>query len=296
MGIHSRTKPRVNSSSGLYEVTTKMNQPPTDQPPPSWRRPEGVAAGTWQYVNQRSIADHYDEFVAETPLCALDDRIIRQSLPGPPKDPETIFDFGCGTGRTAIPLADRGYDVVGVDLSRPMLQRLIAKSIAKSKAKSGDQSGAVFGVKANLVRLDCFADNVADHAVCMFSTLGMIQGRENRCQFLRHVCRLVRPGGQFILHVHNRWSALREPFGKTRLLKSWVRSVLISDHEFGDSVYAYRGLDKMFMHRYSRRELLSDLQASGWQLEQLHLVQLNGGDTTESIRQAGGFVAIARNN
>ena len=35
--------------------------------------------------------------------------------------PDTVLDAGCGTGRVAIELAHRGYDVVGVDASESML-------------------------------------------------------------------------------------------------------------------------------------------------------------------------------
>jgi SAM-dependent methyltransferase len=34
-----------------------------------------------------------------------------------------VLDAGCGTGRVAVRLADRGCDVVGVDLDRSMLQQ-----------------------------------------------------------------------------------------------------------------------------------------------------------------------------
>jgi SAM-dependent methyltransferase len=35
--------------------------------------------------------------------------------------PGTIVDLGCGTGNVAIPMAARGYDVIGIDLSDDML-------------------------------------------------------------------------------------------------------------------------------------------------------------------------------
>lgn len=34
-----------------------------------------------------------------------------------------VLELGCGTGRVAVPLANLGIDVVGLDLSRPMLDR-----------------------------------------------------------------------------------------------------------------------------------------------------------------------------
>src|SRR5687768_2177284 len=36
--------------------------------------------------------------------------------------PARILDAGCGTGRVAIRLAERGYDCVGVDLDASMLE------------------------------------------------------------------------------------------------------------------------------------------------------------------------------
>lgn len=275
-----------------------MSQPPANQPPPDWRRPRGVAPGTWAYVNQRSIADRYDDFVADTPLCQLDDQIIRQAFPGFPKEPngqtadvvEAILDLGCGTGRTAIPLAERGYDVIGVDLSHTMLSRMLAKTEGLDERSRN----RIQAVQANLVQLECFADNSIDHAVCMFSTLGMIAGRSNRQTMLRHVTRIVRPGGKFVLHVHNRWAALQESGGTAKLFRSWCRSLLDRDHELGDAVYAYRGLEKMFMHRFSRRELVKDLEDCGWGIDEVNLVSLDGATMVQSTRNAGGFIVVAK--
>src|SRR3970040_829102 len=47
----------------------------------------------------------------------------------------SIADFGCGTGSHAIPLARRGYAVVGVDRSDAMLAE------ARAKADGGASDG-----------------------------------------------------------------------------------------------------------------------------------------------------------
>jgi SAM-dependent methyltransferase len=271
-----------------------MNQPPRKRTllnrpsdpantPPTWRRPRGVSIGTWQYVHQRSIADHYDEFVADTPLCALDSNLLTQIFPAVDAS-ETILDLGCGSGRAAIPLATRGYSVIGIDLSQRMLRAMMQKS---------EPDLELFPIRSNLVELECLGDQVADHAICLFSTLGMIQGHENRKQFLCHVARIIRPGGKLVVHVHNRWSALREPRGMRTLVGNWMRSLLQRDGiELGDHVYRYRGLESMFMHRFSHGELNRLLQASGWRIDRAHRLNLNGSSTQGWLGIPGGFIMV----
>ncbi len=257
-----------------------------------WARPAGVAPGTWQYVHQRSIADRYDDFVAGTALCNVDEQVLRRILPPTQTSPRPIvLDLGCGTGRSAIPLATRGYAVVGVDLSQPMLR------VLTEKAAASNLDDHVHAVRANLVELGCIAHGVADHAVCMFATLGMIQGRSNRRSVLYHVGRIVRPGGTFVLHVHHRWAALRERHGLSHLAASWWRSVRNRGDEFGDSTYGYRGLADMFMHRFSRRELIADLSHGGWTATETLRLSIDGSRVLTSGQKeiAGGFIIVATN-
>ena len=56
--------------------------------------------------------------------------------------PASVLDAGCGTGRVAVELARRGFDVVGVDLDADMLD--------KARAKAPDAAW----VRADLVELD----------------------------------------------------------------------------------------------------------------------------------------------
>lgn len=274
-----------------------MNQPPNHSDfspkrpdkPPSWCRPPGVASGTWDYVNQGAIADHYDDFVADVAMAGVEKQILRDFFPPQEKSGnQTMIDLGCGTGRTSIPLAQAGYDVIAVDLSQTMLQRLSEKAVAV------DLRGKVASIRANLVELDCLADHSADHAVCLFSTMGMIAGRKYRRQMLAHVHRIVRPGGIFLLHVHHRWAALREKDGIATTMKSIIKSFDKSEHEFGDSVYEYRGLDQMFMHRFGRIEIERDLQSAGWKVEHCLRLSIDGNRLTMRLPICGGFFVVAR--
>ncbi|MEO9594590.1 class I SAM-dependent methyltransferase [Rhodopirellula bahusiensis] len=286
-----------------------------------WRRPAGVAAGTWRYVQQGSIASHYDDFVAETPLCKLDQTILRQvfgSIDSEPSKPSNnqdassrqtqkvfsdttdwMLDLGCGTGRAATELSRLGRNVLAVDLSQSMLDHVTERA-KQARAESTDrETGAIVPLRANLVQLNCLADNSAAGAVCLFSTLGMIQGRENRRAVLRHASRIVRPGGKLLLHVHNRYASLAQSGGMRLLAKSFLQSLTSKQRDFGDATYAYRGLPDMFLHRYSRRELIADLKNSGWQINHIHRLSLDGSQTIEEsaankLRIAGGYLLEAQ--
>jgi SAM-dependent methyltransferase len=234
--------------------------------------------------------------VADTPLCDLDEQIVSAHLPRLKSESQTVLDLGCGTGRLAIPLAARGYRVVAIDLSLRMLEQMLSKvrSIHRADGQDSRLPENLMAVQANLVELECLETGSADHAICMFSTLGMIQGHSNRIDFLRHVHRAVRSEGTLIVHVHRRWAALRESHGVGRLFRSWINSVRHSDSEFGDATYAYRGLEDMFMHRFTARELASELKAAGWKLQQLDRVDLSGDALTDSRWDSSGFVVVGR--
>ena len=46
-------------------------------------------------------------------------------------DCASVLEVGVGTGRLAVPLMERGFDIVGVDLSRKMLDQSRAKSLER---------------------------------------------------------------------------------------------------------------------------------------------------------------------
>jgi ubiquinone/menaquinone biosynthesis C-methylase UbiE len=69
--------------------------------------------------------DYYDRS-RPLPAAGWDD--VVEALTSQLSQAALCVDIGIGTGRTALPLARAGIHLVGVDLSIPMLRRLIAKS------------------------------------------------------------------------------------------------------------------------------------------------------------------------
>ncbi len=266
---------------------------PNDHNRASWQLPPGVSRGTWDYVTQPAIATEYDQFHAGHPLLELDRKLIAEHLGPATTRPDgsrrIAVDLGCGTGRNLIPLAEQGWRVVGVDLSHAMLGEY------RSKAQSVGQSDAV-AVRANMAHLECFADGFADAVLCMYSSLGMVQGQTNRRSVMKHASRILGSQGMFFVHVHNRGSWLRDPGGVRRTVWDWIRARRDPGWELGDSIYAYRGLPSMFLHIYSERELRRDLAASGlvvrdWVRLNRRSSELLPGPWFPHLR-SGGFLAV----
>ena len=219
-----------------------------------------------------SIASEYGEFLEHAPLTRLDWQIVCRWLPEVKLDDRRprVVEFGCGNGRTLIPLINRGYQCVGVDLSMPMLQEM-EKTFYQVSQETGFSRSRLTSVQANLVQLDCLNDNSVDHAVCLFSTLGMIREARYRRQFLDHAQRIIRPGGKFILHAHNVWSQLRDR-GGVRWLANHLVDVVRKKNEFGDRFSDYRGIRNMFIHSFRKRELITLLEGSRFSVQEIYPV------------------------
>ncbi len=181
-----------------------------------------------------------------------------------------VVEFGCGTGRTLIPLIERGYKAIGVDLSRPMLEQMEKNCAQRITQRQNDET--LVSIQANFVELDGLADDCCDHGVCLFSTLGMIIGSAHRRQFLDHARRTIKDGGMFVLHAHNLWQQLRHP-GGWRWFAKHLAEVARGKCELGDRFATYRTISEMFIHSFRKRELESLLNDAGFKVETWHRVE-----------------------
>jgi SAM-dependent methyltransferase len=222
--------------------------------PPDWALPAGVNRGLWDYLHDPGVARHYDASLAGSALFALDEAFVRQQCPGPGR----LIDLGCGTGRLLRSLAREGRWVLGVDLSAEML--------AVARARAAEAGVTVHLLQANLVELEALADGSFDHAACLFSTLGMVLGAEQRRRVIGQVFRLLRPGGRFILHVHNRWFNVWNAPGRRWLLgNAW--GALWGREERGDRLMPpHQGIAGLTLHLFSRRETIRLLTGAGFRI------------------------------
>ena len=253
--------------------------------PPAWRLPEGVDAPLWQYAHTPRLAAEEDAYFSQHPLFRVDAGILDERFTTPGR----LVDLGCGAGRHALRFASRGFGVAAVDLSRSMLE-----VVGQKAAAAGVR---LLRVEANLCRLGCFPDATFDYALSMFSTLGMIRGRDARRRALSEWGRIVRPGGRLALHAHNLWLNLRDGQGRAWLIRHALRTAVRRD-ELGERRMTYRGIPGMRVHLYRWAELRQSLGHAGFRIDEV--IPLDEV-TAEPIRwpgllpnvRAGGWIVFA---
>jgi SAM-dependent methyltransferase len=104
-----------------------------------------------------------------------------------------VLDVGCGYGRHAMELAARGFHVVGLDLSTPLLVR-------------GGEEAQRRGLQINFVRGDMREldfEAQFDAAYCLFSTFGYFDDETNK-KTIANIARALKPGGRVMIEILNR--------------------------------------------------------------------------------------------
>jgi SAM-dependent methyltransferase len=228
---------------------------------PDWQLPPGVDRGLHDYLRSGEMVAGYDAAVRESALAAADVAFCEAAFPAPGR----LADLGCGTGRLATHFADKGFDCVGVDLSDAMLIRAAANAAAAG--------ATVTWHRANLVDLGGLADASFDYAVCLFSTLGMVRGAANRAAAVASAARILKPGGRFVLHAHNR---LFRGLGARTVATQGIATAL-GRASAGDVTrpQAYAGAP-LTLHLFTRRGAVALLAANGFRVLGVSAVSVDG--------------------
>lgn len=99
------------------------------------------------------------------------------------------LELGIGTGRVALPLAARGVQVHGIDMSRAMVARLRDKP-------GGDAIGVTIGDFATTK-----VDGTFRVAYLVFNTIMNLTTQEAQVACFRNVARHLAPGGTFVIET-----------------------------------------------------------------------------------------------
>lgn len=149
--------------------------------------------------------------------------------------PYRVLDAGCGTGRIAIELARRGFEIVGVDLDDVMLTQ------ARSKAPQLDW---------RLGDLSIIALDAAFDAIVMAGNVMIYLTPGTEAATLANMARHLKPGGLLIAAFEltpQRWTkltidsygAMAEAAGLRKIARwsTWEQAPWNSDDRYAVSVH-----------------------------------------------------------
>lgn len=232
---------------------------------PDWQLPPGVDRGLWDYLHASDMVATYDEQMRASPLAAADIAFCERAFPTPGR----LVDLGCGTGRLGLHFSAKGYQCVGVDLSEEML----------AKAREAASGFAIEFLRANLVDPSLLEGERFDYAACLFGTLGMVRGATHRAKVVANALRLLKPGGRFVLHAHNRFF---RGLGWKRVLGQRLKT-LFGRADAGDITMpqAYAGAP-LTLHHFTRREVKGMLEDAGFVVKEVLAIGDDGKPTSGS--------------
>jgi SAM-dependent methyltransferase len=133
------------------------------------------------------VAERYDESTADLfvpdVVDPVVDFLVDLAVDG------TALELGIGTGRIALPLAQRGVRVHGIDLSDAMVAKL------RSKAEA-DQISVTIGDFATTTVEERFSV-----AYLVFNTIMNLTTQDEQVACFRNVAAHLQPGGCFVIEV-----------------------------------------------------------------------------------------------
>jgi len=166
----------------------------------------------------RWLAEYYDELFA--PGRVAMEKARRRILPRVLRKTKAACDLACGTGTTALALAQTGIKIYAVDLSPTMCR------CAKEKAKRAGLPIHVYRSDMREFRLP----ETVDLVTCEYDALNHIPKPADLRKVAKSVARALNPGGYFYFDVNNSKGFLRYWTGNVWVETPRVALVMRNGH------------------------------------------------------------------
>ncbi len=221
-----------------------------------------IEFGRQTYARPHRVAEwSHDDLVQEG--LSPDEQILLKKLP---LKQGRLLVLCVGGGREAIPLAQAGFAVTGVDF--------VAAMIEQAKANAEKAGLRIEGLVQEISRLDVPPESY-DAVWLSAAMYSCVPTGQRRIAMLKRIRRALRPGAFFLCQFH----CGGEPLDPRR--ERLKRAFALLTHgnftyEPGDMLWG----DSEFVHRFqSEAELRAEFIAGGFAVEDLHIVEgLTRGD------------------
>lgn len=111
-------------------------------------------------------------------------------------EPDLVLDLGCGTGNITIPLAECGFDMIGVDISEEMLY------IASEKARAAQLDKRILFLNQDMTDFELYG--TVDAAVCALDGVNYLIEDGDLDKLFDLIHNYLNPGGLFIFDINTR--------------------------------------------------------------------------------------------
>lgn len=136
------------------------------------------------------FAEVYDALMTDVPYDAYVELIASYA---PANEFPKLLDIGCGTGTMLELLAEKGYEVAGIDLSEEML--------AIAQERLADKGLHVPLYAMSMAELEGFKD--LDVAIIPIDSLNYVTDEHDVKETLQRIYASLRDGGQLLFDVHS---------------------------------------------------------------------------------------------
>lgn len=109
--------------------------------------------------------------------------------------PSLVLDLACGTGRLTEILANRGYDMIGIDISPEML------SIAQEKAREKELS--ILYLNQDMTDFELYG--TVDAIVCTLDGVNYLTEDGETDRLFELACNYLNPGGIMIFDINSKY-------------------------------------------------------------------------------------------
>jgi len=188
-----------------------------------------------------TFSKFYDSFTDDVDYLKIADRYekIFASLKYKPLE---ILDMGCGTGSLTLEMAQRGYDMTGVDISAEMLDAAI------KKAQSAGDSKTLF-INQDITELDLYG--TVDAVVSSLDVVNHLLTKNELVSCFKGVSMFLVPKGIFIFDINTPYKFENEYADKTYVFEN-ENATCIWQNDFDKSC----GICDFYLTFFEKQEAL----------------------------------------